>query len=231
MKLSEKFKISFFKYGFVIFIALFLILLNEQYSNEYSIERLKANIGSLGLENQSFVTETNKDKVLISSQAQIILTQREAIDNGVIELDRIKKLKSKVSFVTNTTIDSIFVPSEEVLMGSEGVLVVNDNDVEERTFKFNYEDPNKWFTLKGFYNFKGLGIDNFTVKNHYTIYVADTKLNLFRKSVPEVILVNKNPYTETIEMNNIVITFDKPFYKRNVFWLGVGVVGGIIIAK
>ena len=224
MKLSEKFKISFFKYGFVIFIALFLILLNEQCTNEHSIKRLKANIGSLGLENQSFVTEKNKDKVLISSQAQIILTQREAIDNGAIELDRIKKLKSKVRFVTNTTIDTIFVPSEEVL-------VVNDNGVKERTFKFNYEDPNKWFTLKGFYNFKGLGIDNFTVKNDYTIYIADTKLNLFRKSVPEVILVNKNPYTETIEMNNIVITFDKPFYKQNVFWLGVGVVGGILIAK
>jgi len=231
MKLSEKFKISFFKHGFVIFIAFFLILLNEQCTNEQSIKRLKANIGALGLENQSFRTERTENEVTINSQSQIILTQREAIDNGVIELDRIKKLKSKVRFVTNTTIDTIFIPSEEVLIGSEEVLVVNDDGIKERTFKFNYEDPNKWFTLKGYYNFRGLGIDNFTVKNDYTIYVGDTKMSLFKKSVPEILLVNKNPYTETIDMSNIVITYDKPFYKKNVFWLSVGVVGGILIAK
>lgn len=222
--LSQKFKTKFLLNALMIFIALFLLLLNEQCTNQDSIQRLNKNIVNLGLENQTFKTEKTKTSELISSQAQIILTQKEAMNNGVIELKRVKKLKSKVRIVSETRIDTVFVPFTEEL-------VVNEDGNTETVFKFDYKEPKDWYSLNGYVNSKGLGIDNLTVKNDYTIYIADTKMGMFKKTVPEVLLVNKNPYTETINMNNIVIIYEKPFYKKNGFWFGVGVVGGILIAK
>jgi len=208
----------------LIVSLLFLLLLNEQCTQTHTINQLNSDIASLGIENQSFVTEVNKSKEKLSYQAQIVISQKQAIENGVLELKRIKKLKSKVSFETRTIIDTVFVPFKEVLE------VVVDGKKENR-FRFKYDEPNGWFSINGYTNKEGIRIDNFTVKNDYSIYIADTKLSLFKKTNPEVLLVNKNPYTETIKMNNIVVKFNKPFYKKNLFWLGVGVAGGILIAK
>jgi ADP-heptose:LPS heptosyltransferase len=76
-------------------------------------------------------------------------------------------------------------------------------------------------------------IENITkyFKNDYSIYIADRKMGLFKKAQPEVLLLNKNPFTETIQMSNVVIVVEKPFYKKNLFWAGAGLIGGFLLSK
>jgi len=188
-------------------------------------KNLLRNIESLDITNQKFKTELNKNKEKITSQNQIILTQQQAIDNGLIEIKKLKKIKSKVRLVTNTKIDTVFIPYNRVVIDSSST-----EPIQFRNY-FDYQEPKGWYSLSGYASQLGIGIDSLRVKNDYSIYIADKKLNIFGKSNPEVILLNKNPYTETIQMQNVVIKIYQPFYQKNVFWAGVGFVGGFLLAK
>tara|TARA_Y100000389_G_C17455530_1_gene517883 strand:+ start:834 stop:1514 length:681 start_codon:yes stop_codon:yes gene_type:complete len=188
-------------------------------------KNLLRNIESLDITNQKFKTELNKNKEKVTSQNQIILTQQQAIDNGLIEIKKLKKIKSKVRLVTNTKIDTVFIPYNRVVIDSSST-----EPIQFRNY-FDYQEPKGWYSLSGYASQLGIGIDSLRVKNDYSIYIADKKLNIFGKSNPEVILLNKNPYTETIQMQNVVIKIYQPFYQKNVFWAGVGFVGGYLLAK
>jgi len=76
-----------------------------------------------------------------------------------------------------------------------------------------------------------LHIDSLNIKNDFSIYIADKKLNFLRKANPEVILLNKNPYTQTVKMHNIVIQYEQPFYNNKYIWAGIGFVGGVLLSK
>jgi len=189
-------------------------------------KNLLRNIESLDITNQKFKTELNKNKEKVTSQNQIILTQQQAIDNGLIEIKKLKKIKSKVRIVTNTKIDTVFIPYTKTVIDT----TLLDNGFDYKNY-FDYVEPKGWYSLSGYASNLGIGIDSLRVKNDYSIYIADKKLNIFGKSNPEVILLNKNPYTETIQMQNVIIKVYTPFYKKNTFWAGVGFVGGYLLAK
>ncbi len=188
-------------------------------------KNLLRNIESLDITNQKFKTELNKNKEKVTSQNQIILTQQQAIDNGLIEIKKLKKIKSKVRLVTNTKIDTVFIPYNRIVVDSSST-----EPIQFRNY-FDYQEAKGWYSLSGYASQLGIGIDSLRVRNDYSIYIADKKLNIFGKSNPEVLLLNKNPYTETIQMQNVIIKVYTPFYKKNTFWAGVGFVGGYLLAK
>ena len=212
--------------GFSIFVLLLLaISMLDACERDKVNKNLLRNIESLDITNQKFKTELNKNKEKLTSQNQIILTQQQAIDNGLIEIKKLKKIKSKVRLVTNTKIDTVFIPYNRVVVDSSST-----EPIQFRNY-FDYQEPKGWYSLSGYASQLGIGIDSLRVKNDYSIYIADKKLNIFGKSNPEVILLNKNPYTETIQMQNVIIKVYTPFYKKNTFWAGVGFVGGYLLAK
>ncbi len=212
--------------SFSIFVLLLLaISMLDACEKDKVNKNLLRNIESLDITNQKFKTELNKNKEKVTSQNQIILTQQQAIDNGLIEIKKLKKIKSKVRLVTNTKIDTVFIPYNRVVVDSSST-----EPIQFRNY-FDYQEPKGWYSLSGYASQLGIGIDSLRVKNDYSIYIADKKLNIFGKSNPEVILLNKNPYTETIQMQNVIIKVYTPFYKKNTFWAGVGFVGGYLLAK
>ena len=212
--------------GFSIFVLLLLaISMLDACERDKVNKNLLRNIESLDITNQKFKTELNKNKEKVTSQNQIILTQQQAIDNGLIEIKKLKKIKSKVRLVTNTKIDTVFIPYNRVVVDSSST-----EPIQFRNY-FDYQEPKGWYSISGYASQLGIGIDSLRVKNDYSIYIADKKLNIFGKSNPEVILLNKNPYTETIQMQNVIIKVYTPFYKKNTFWAGVGFVGGYLLAK
>jgi phage antirepressor YoqD-like protein len=210
----------------VILLLLFAVSFLENISKDGELNNLKQNLQQLDLKNQKFKTELTSKGDSLSVQRQIILSQKEAINNGLIEIKRLKNIKSKVQVVTKTKVDSIFIPYNQIVFDS-----TSRNEIPKFKSFFNYKDPKDWYSINGFANQKGITIDSLWVKNDYSIYIADKKIGLFKKAKPSVLLVNKNPYTETIKMNNVVIKYDKPFYKKNWFWIAIGAVGGILIMR
>ena len=223
--LTEKVKKK--AYRMLSMFALFLLIISmlDACERDKVNKNLLRNIQSLDITNQKFKTELNKNKEKVTSQNQIILTQQQAIDNGLIEIKKLKKIKSKVRIVTNTKIDTIFIPYNRVVIDSS-----SSEPIQFRNY-FDYQEPKGWYSLSGYASQLGIGIDSLRVKNDYSIYIADKKLNIFGKSNPEVLLLNQHPSTATIQMQNVVITVYRPFYQKNTFWAGVGFVGGFLLAK
>tara|TARA_R110002050_G_scaffold81989_6_gene175561 strand:- start:16 stop:696 length:681 start_codon:yes stop_codon:yes gene_type:complete len=223
--LTEKVKKK--AYRMLSMFALFLLIISmlDACERDKVNKNLLRNIESLDITNQKFKTELNENNEKVTSQNQIILTQKQAIDNGLIEIEKLKKIKSKVRLITSTKVDTIFIPYNRVVIDSS-----SSEPIQFRNY-FDYQEPKGWYSLSGYASQLGIGIDSLRVKNDYSIYIADKKLNIFGKSNPEVLLLNKNPYTETIQMQNVVITVYRPFYQKNTFWAGVGFVGGFLLAK
>ena len=214
-------------YRILLLITLLCLAMSMLDSCEKDVENknLLSNISSLDISNQRFKTEIKDNGDKINSQNQIILTQEQAINNGLIEIEGLKRVKSKVSVVTSTEIDTVFIPYNRVVVDTS-----SSKPTQYRNY-FDYQEPKGWYSIGGYSSELGITIDSLRIKNDFSIYIADKKINLFGKSNPEVLLLNKNPYTETIQMQNVIITMYKPFYKKNSFWVGVGLVGGFLLAK
>jgi len=223
--LTEKVKMKVYRMLSIFAILLLIVSMLDACERDKVNKNLLRNIQSLDITNQKFKTELNKNKEKVTSQNQIILTQKQAIDNGLIEIKNLKKIKSKVRLITRTKVDTVFIPYNRVVVDSSST-----EPIQFRNY-FDYQEPKGWYSLSGYASQLGIGIDSLRVKNDYSIYIADKKLNIFGKSNPEVLLLNKNPYTETIQMQNVIITVYRPFYQKNTFWAGVGFFGGFLLAK
>jgi hypothetical protein len=129
-------------------------------------------------------------------------------------------VKSQVRFVTQTKIDTIF---------ADFVTPIDTNQERNNIDRFKVTDP--WYSFEGYVMPVGVAITDLQIKNEYSLTIADKKLGFFKTPEPSVILINKNPYTYTEEMQNIVIVKKERFYRKPWFWTSVGVGVGLYINR
>jgi hypothetical protein len=223
--ISKRLIQKFYKNWFYVLLIFLVVQTVDSCEGHKKIESLNSVIRNLDIENQKFKTDFNKKNEKVTSQAQIIISQKEAIKNGLIEINKLKKIKSKVKIVTQTKVDTVYIEYYKTVIDS-----LNEKPFDYKNY-FDYKEPKGWYSISGYATNLGIGIDSLRIKNDFSIYIADKKLNIFGKSNPEVILLNKNPYTETIKMHNIVIRYEQPFYNNKYLWAGLGFVGGVLLAK
>ncbi len=216
-------RIDYKKIAKVIFIfGLLILFLAKSCSIILENNNLKKQVAVFKSENQAFSEEIIKDGQKMAEQEQLIVTQKQAIDAGLIKIKNLKNVKSQVRVETITKVDSFFVAFEP-----------QDTLSADTSLKktFSYEDPKKWFTLSGVVLEGGVGISEMSVRNKYHITIADKKVGFFKAPKPSVVLVNENPYTQTEKMNNLVIDNKSPFYKRPWFWAAIGLGTGFYLTK
>ncbi len=216
-------RIDYKKLAKVIFIfGLLILFLAKSCSIILENNNLKKQVAVFKSENQAFSEEIIKDGQKMAEQEQLIVTQKQAIDAGLIKIKNLKNVKSQVRVETITKVDSFFVAFEP-----------KDTLSADTSFKknFSYEDPKKWFILSGVVLEGGVGISEMSVRNKYHITIADKKVGFFKAPKPSVVLVNENPYTQTEKMNNLVIDNKSPFYKRPWFWAAIGLGTGFYLTK
>jgi hypothetical protein len=206
----------------VVLILIAVLLLFKSCSIILENNKLKQENAVFKSENQVFTEEILKDGQKMAEQEQLIVTQKEAIEAGLIKIKNLKNVKSQVKVETITQIDSFFVAFEK----KDSLSPVSDS-----ISKFSYKDSKDWFTLSGAVTPSGVGITEMSVRNKYHITIADKRVGFFKAPKPSVVLVNENPYTRTEKMNNLVIDNKSPFYKRPWFWAAIGLGTGIYLTK
>jgi len=206
----------------VVLILIAVLLLFKSCSIILENNKLKQENAVFKSENQVFTEEILKDGQKMAEQEQLIVTQKEAIEAGLIKIKNLKNVKSQVRVETITQIDSFFVAFEK----KDSLSPVSDS-----INKFSYKDSKDWFTLSGAVTPSGVGITEMSVRNKYHITIADKRVGFFKAPKPSVVLVNENPYTRTEKMNNLVIDNKSPFYKRPWFWAAIGLGTGIYLTK
>ena len=190
----------------------------ENCSRAKELEQLKENMESVKLDNQKFERTINLQGHEISQQRQTIVSKDEAIMLGLEQIKGLKNIKNQVKVVTQTTFDTIYAGFEK-----------DTTQPNELSNKFAYKE--QWISFKGEVLDSGVSVSDLSIKNEYTLTIADKKLGFFKKPEPSVTLVNKNPYTRTEGMTNLTIKQNQPVYKRPWVWLTLGIGSGILISR
>mgnify|MGYP003641118577 FL=1 len=213
----------------IILAVIVCILLFKSCESQNDYTRLANALEISDLNNQKFKKEITKNGVEISKQNQLILNKEEALANNLLkieELKKFKKIKSKVSIVTNTVIDTLYIPFKEIPKNDSIFNKLNYN------FKFfDYTEKDNWFKFSGITDSKGVSMYDVKIRNEFSLLIADEKMGLFRSSIPKVVLTNMNPYTNTVSLKNIQVIYKKPFYKKEWFWFVLGGTATILISK
>lgn len=210
----------------VVFGLIIVYLVWQLYNGQVRLNSFKNEISKLDVSNQYFKETLSSDSIKIASQKQIILSQKDAIRLGVLEVDNLKKVKSQVRTITKIKLDSVFIAFKDTLLLTDTIYNVGVIKVPKR---FEYNQP--YFNIQGIILQNNLLIDSLKLHNDMKLTIGNKRNGIFKKSTPIVKLTNTNPYMTTLDMNNVIIQKDKKFFDRKVFWCGVGVLGTLIILK
>jgi hypothetical protein len=94
----------------VVLLIAIILLVWDGCSKKALLSAYKKKMSKLELTNQSFEEIVNKDGKKIIEQEQLILSQKDAIQNNFLDLDKMKKVQSQVRIKNVYQIDSVFVP-------------------------------------------------------------------------------------------------------------------------
>lgn len=209
------------KHYLVWFIVL-LLFCRVVYGNIKTINDYKIEMRKFKLENLSFEDEINERGERIISQDQIILSQKDAIEQGLLEVNRLKKIKSQVSVVTETIIDTFIVNHTDTI-------------VEYRNGDAFLKLPQSYLYETEHLNFGaeiskiGLKVNNISIFNTSSVTIGYKSNGLFRKKTPVVEIQNSNPYVMTNSVGNVIIKEKQNPLTDYKVWGGVGFILGLLI--
>ena len=206
----------------VLLLIVILLLVCGYYTSRAELSDFKKQILKFDLKEQKYIETIGENGERIVEQEQIILSQKDAISHNLLEIKRLKKIKSQVIVNTITQIDSVFVPF--VMDSTSNDTLTNDNYI---IIPKRFALAEQWYRLNGSINKEGLLIDTLNFNNELTLTIGQKSQGLFKKSKPIVLVEYSNPYVNTTSMQNIIIKDDLRFYDKKSFWYGLGVVSGI----
>lgn len=199
-----------------------VILLVCGYANtKADLSSFKSQIGKLEFKEQKYLETISENGNKIAEQEQIILTQTQAIDNNLLEIERLKKVSAQVVVNTITQIDSVFVPFYVDTTITDSV----DYDFIKVPQMFSLQ--NEWYSLGGNINKSGLLLDSLSFNNELKITLGNRSEGILKPTTPLVLVEYSNPYVSTTGLQNIVIQNDLKWYDKKGFLIGIGFLGGM----
>lgn len=199
---------SYYIIGALVLVIYFMF--GKIQDSSRALESFKSQVEKLEFSNQAYVEERDELGRQIVEQEQLILSQKDAIRLGQLEIDRLKYVSSQVQINTITQIDSVFVPF-----------------VSDSTSVF--QTSNEWYSIAGEVSNYGVNFDSLAFVNKMNVTIGLKSNGWFKKPTPSVLLVNENPYSSTIYMQNVVIKEEKKWWQKNSTIFGIGVLSGIIL--
>jgi len=211
------------KNGLIVLLLIVILLLVCGYFNSRAeLSDFKSQISKFELSEQKYLETIDENGKQIVEQEQIILSQKDAIANNLLEINKLKEVKSKVVVNTITKIDSVFVPY--IVDSVDTTLSTNFISVPKR-----FSLSNEYYSFDGKINLNGLLIDSLSFQNELSLTIGNKSQGIFKKPKPIVLVEYSNPYVRTAKMQNIIIKNDLKFYDKKGFWFGLGLGTGVFI--
>jgi hypothetical protein len=216
-----------------IIIAILILLLGisgcSVWSNYKKLKHYEKQVNKLTIEGQSFNTIRTETGKLLAEQEQIILTQKQAIDNGWVAYLKLKKLQSHVKVKTVTQLDSIFIPytKDSIVMKYDTVYVDTTKHFHSIKVPRKFSILDEYYAIGGRVKKEGVVVDSLKIFNTMNVNIGLKSQGFFKRPKPIVMVDYDNPYVNTLGLSNIIIKDEKKFYDRKFFWFGLGLVSGI----
>jgi hypothetical protein len=210
---------KFNKLSLVVLLIAVILLAWDSCSKTAQLSLFKKRVSNLNLKAQVFNETIGKDKLRIAEQSQIILSQNDAINNGILIMNDFKNIQSQVRIETRTQIDSVFIPFEKIKIDSQLVYQCTD-----RKFKL----VTKEYGIFGLAKQDGVLLDSLYFDGGLVVTIGKKSAGFFKKAEPIVEVKYTNPYIRTKAMQNVVIQEDLKWYDRKRNWFGIGIGVGLL---
>ena len=212
------------KLSLVVLTILIILLVWDGCSKKALLSAYKKQMSKLEFTNQSVEEIVNKDGKKIIEQEQLILSQKDAIQNNFLVLDKMKKVQSQVRINNVYQLDSVFIPYTDTII------------IENTKYKsFVFGVNNDSYNIFGKTNEGGILIDSLSFYNNMKITIGNKSMGFFKASKPIVQIDNTNPYIKTTSVQNIVIKNELKWWDKKFTWFsigtGLGIIGGILLIK
>lgn len=183
-----------------------------------------------------FAIKQGKDGQTIAMQQQAILTEKQAREQGLLQLQSdMKNIQAQISFMVRTGLrDSTMIayttPDWYDSLGRkiDNVIAVRDKDGKiigcdtNNVIKLpkNISKSDKWMNLNIDLFKDSSRLNKLYFIDKYRITLADKKFGFFRfkKSEPTVFMESFSPYQDSIiNMNNVIIKKESKWYNSKLF--------------
>ncbi len=175
----------------------------------------------------SFVSKINKLGETVSTQSSVIVSRDKDLEVLMLKNSSLSKINSQAKFTSTTTISNTladFVPEP-----ASAKIIITDTTCVKIGRKFIKND--KWYSIKGSLQLKGIQFDSITVRDSVT-YNLGTKRKegikgYFSAHEPTLEIISSNPHMKINSIQNITF-IDKPkwFEKRSTYFIA-GIIGGL----
>lgn len=210
---------------YAISISLLFILLHtcnrEAKEKNLSEERYALMRNMYDSNAETLKRDTTAKGEAITSQELLILTEKQAKENALIENERLKKIKSEVIVVTKTIIKKVYINIVDTFD------IVDGDTVNSRLFNTSSE----WYGLSGKVLPSSVLIDSMYFNNRLTVTIGYEKQGFMKPDKPVVDIINKNPHSKVNEVYNLSIEKPKKmWYQTKGAMFGAGIVGGLYLS-
>lgn len=208
-----------YKLSLVVLLVAVILLVWDGCSKDAQLALFKKRVSNLNLKAQVFKETIGSDKRRMAEQQQIILSQNDAIDNGILTMNGFKSVESQVRVETRTQIDSVFIPFETIKSDTQVVYQCSD-----RKFKLVTDE----YGIFGLTKQEGVLLDSLYFDGGLAITIGTKSAGFLKKAEPVVEVKYTNPYIKTKSMQNVIIQEDLKWYDRKRNWFGIGIGFGLI---
>lgn len=216
----------------IALLAIIVLLLNRSCNQQQSYNNLLQQVSKYKLENKEYKTQRLKDSSTIAIQEQTILTTKEALATGLLQIQKeLRSVQAQLSARIDVAMkakDIPFIPKgyadttgSGIIRDTSGKIVKTDSISVPQPFRLE----EKYFLIRGTVEKTRLQIDTLFIPNKITATFGMQKTGFLKLgSKPVVTLKSENPYVDVSGFNNVVIKEKKKFYQKKGFWFGFGAV-------
>ena len=196
----------------VILIVALLFSLRGCYNNSVAINDNNDAWAKLQKQRTDSLTQVINEKgEEVTTQEQLLITEKQAKEMLLLENESLKNIKSKTKIITKTEIKEVFIRYDSTIFVPDSL---SDSTFIAQGFKIEDE----WYGIKGITLKEGIYIDKISFNNEISTVIGYKKdkglKNIFKSSYPVVEVINSNPYSSVVKMENIVIKPEKKkFYQ------------------
>lgn len=198
--------------------VLLVLLLQQRCSGENIVkDNYEALNDSIKYYKNRLGTETATIKTLQADKKTlgILLTDKDKELQELIK--EFSSVRNVVKYKDRIIIDTIQVTYTDTLPCPE---FERTGAVKNKWYSFRYKSMNDGFTL-----------DSLTIPNEVTVITGVKRKWFLGKQTITTDVTSTNPYIKVTELKAAELEVPSPIYKKWYVWLGIGILGGVIVAN
>lgn len=195
--------------GYILAFVLGTILLLGQCNRSKILienKKLKSNINAL---QDTIKYKENKIGGITASKKALLVSEKELRKEVYFKDERIAKLTKD------------FITLKSIVKVEQEVKIIEVPIMYKDTIPFKFEKvfniKEKWYSIEGMSNQKGITISNLNLPNEQFLIIGEKREGIFKSKYLSIDVINTNPNFKTTNITTQVIQVKEPFYNKGWF--------------